>query len=69
MSDSAFKSAPFSGYTSREMLESISKNRPSALIKELMLEEIGRREKVAAGDVSVMFPAERLHFNTKSARN
>jgi sporulation-control protein spo0M len=60
--DSAFKAAPYSGYTTDELRQMVS--RPSAKARE-MWAEIDRRERVAAGDVSVMTAAERLRYNAK----
>jgi hypothetical protein len=61
MSDAAFKTAAFPGYTTQELRETY--NREPADIWVKMRAEIKRRERVAEGDVSVMTPAERLrHF-------
>lgn len=55
--DSAFATAPYSGYTTDQLRQMVS--RPSANAAK-MWAEIERRERVAAGDVSVMTPGERL---------
>lgn len=55
--DSAFKAAPFSGYTTDELRQMVSK--PSSKARE-MWAEIDRREAVAAGDLTRATPAERL---------
>ncbi len=60
--DSAFATAPYSGYTTDQLRQMVS--RPSANARA-MWAEIDRREKVAAGDMSVMTPGERL----RHARN
>lgn len=60
MSDSAFKSAPFSGYTTEELLASIARNNDK--IGNHMQAEVDRRVKVKAGDITVMTPGERLRY-------
>lgn len=67
MSDSAFKSAPFSGFTTDQLRARVAAdergetNLPDATYNG-MVAEIARREAVARGDVSVMTPGERLRF-------
>lgn len=59
MSDSAFKSAPFAGYTTDELRAFLAGNPlPSAI--ENMRREIARREAVANGDYSQATDGERL---------
>ena len=64
MSDAAFKSAPFAAYTSAELQAAINRGEDPRLAMRF---EIARREKVAAGDVSVMTPGERLRHARKAA--
>ena len=54
--DSAFATAPYSGYTTDQLRVMAQTSANAAK----MLAEIDRRERVAAGDVSVMTPGERL---------
>lgn len=57
--DSAFKSAKFAGYTTDELKAFLAGNPlPSAI--DNMRAELTRREKVAAGDMSVATDGERL---------
>ena len=65
MSDAAFKSAPFAAYTSAELRAAVERGENSADARAKMVMEIARREKVAAGDVSVMTPGERLRHARK----
>lgn len=60
--DSAFKTAPYPAYTIPELQAFIAEGRPNA---DVMAAEIVRRQKVEAGDVSVMMPGERLRFAKK----
>jgi hypothetical protein len=62
MSDSAFKSAPYSGYTSQELRAFISNGSVKA---EAMLAEIKRRNEVASGDMSRATDGERLRVAMK----
>jgi len=55
--DSAFETAPYSGYTTDQLRQMVS--RPSANARA-MWAEIDRREAVAAGDLSRATPGERL---------
>lgn len=57
--DSAFKTAAYSGYTTDQLRQMVS--RPSANARA-MWAEIDRRERVAAGDMSVATPGERLAY-------
>lgn len=58
--DSAFKSRPFAGYTTEQLRQyCIGVGRESDN-RNAMIAEVARREKVTAGDVSVMTPSERL---------
>jgi len=56
--DSAFDTAPYSGYTTDE-LRLMLRTRPGCLP---IIDEVYRRERVLEGDVSVMTPGERLRF-------
>lgn len=59
MSDSAFKTAPYSGFTTEQLRTSVKDcSNPS------IEAEIARREAVAAGDVSKMTDGERRRFHT-----
>lgn len=57
MSDAALQSRPWPGHTSKELQAFIDAGHERS---ELMAAEIARRVLVEAGDVSVMFPTERL---------
>jgi hypothetical protein len=65
MSDAAFKTAAFPGYTTHELIYS-APSRPYD-IRHQMEAEIERRMRVKAGDVSVMTPAERLRHSKAKA--
>jgi hypothetical protein len=70
MSDSAFKTAAFPGYTTAELEKSYAEK--SAIIGygahcEKIQAELDRRYAVAAGDVSQMTPGERLRFAKSKA--
>jgi hypothetical protein len=56
--DSAFDTAPYPGYTTDELRQML-RTRPGCLP---IWDEVHRRERVEAGDVSVMTPGERLRF-------
>lgn len=58
--DSAFNTAPYSGYTTAQLREFIADPDANMITSEVMRREIERRERVAAGDFSVMTPGERL---------
>jgi len=62
MADSAFKTAPFAAYTTKELIAAVERAETSAEASAKMVAEIVRRAQRDAGDVSVMFPAERLRF-------
>lgn len=62
MSDAAFKSAPYPGCTTAQLREFVADPDRDPISAEVMRREIERREMVAAGDVSVMTPGERLRF-------
>jgi hypothetical protein len=62
MADSAFKTAPFAAYTSAQLREAVERGENSADARAKMIMEIARRAQRDAGDVSVMYPAERLRF-------
>lgn len=62
MSDSAFKGAPYSAYTTDELKAFIEKNPQLPETANKMRAELFRREKVAAGEVSVMTDGERLRY-------
>ncbi len=68
MSDAAFKSAPYAGYITNELREWL--RRPhSGMTEEVTVRvyhEVERREKVAAGDVSVMTDGECLRYAKKN---
>jgi hypothetical protein len=59
MADSAFKSAPFASYTTGELRERIARGSDKSA---QMLAELARRDRVSAGDRSVMYPGERLRY-------
>jgi hypothetical protein len=54
--DNAFKSRPFPGFTLAQLIAKVEAGSTDPRI----LDEIARREAVAAGDVSKMTPSERL---------
>lgn len=58
--DAAFQSRPWPSLTSAELAAAIIKPTTPDERRTAMKAELDRRAKVAAGDVSVMFPAERL---------
>jgi hypothetical protein len=63
--DSA-QNRPFSGYTTAQLKMMVDSNSVSINsmpdVKAAMIAEIARREKVAAGDLSVATPSERLRL-------
>ncbi|RUW96608.1 hypothetical protein EOA27_38575 [Mesorhizobium sp. M2A.F.Ca.ET.037.01.1.1] len=59
MSDTAFKTAPYGSYTTATLRVWAEQE---GVDTAPYLAEIARREAVAAGDVSVMTPGERLRF-------
>jgi hypothetical protein len=67
MSDSAFKSAPYSGYTNAELAKFINDANTSVYNVAKMRAELERRQQVAQGNVSVMTDGERLRHVRKSA--
>jgi hypothetical protein len=62
--DSAFPSAPFASFSTAELVRYVGSGIETPIAKR-MRDEIARREKVAAGDVSVMTPGERLRHVRK----
>jgi hypothetical protein len=62
MADSAFKTAPFAAYTTKELTAALGRAEISDDTSRRMVAEIARRAQRDAGDVSVMYPAERLRF-------
>lgn len=62
MSDAAFPTAMYPAYTTNELRDRVADPELGAITRDLMEREIARRELVAAGDVSVMTPGERLNF-------
>jgi len=62
MSDSAFKTAPYPSYTTAQLRERAADPQTSDATAILMQNEIERRDRVAAGDRSIMTPSERLRF-------
>ena len=56
MSDAALASRPFPGYTTAQLKVIVAIGGAEAAV----VAEIARREQVAAGDMSVATPAERL---------
>ena len=67
MSDAAFKTAAFPGYTTAQLRAFIDKEHAFETHMEddkyyAMCAELERRERVAGGDVSVMTDGERLRF-------
>lgn len=64
MSDAAFPTWRYPAYTTPELESFVAEGRPPE-IADAMRAEIARRAAVAAGDVSVMTPSERLrHFRS-----
>ncbi|RUU95885.1 hypothetical protein EOB36_31380 [Mesorhizobium sp. M6A.T.Cr.TU.017.01.1.1] len=61
MSDSAFKTAAYPGYSTGQLRDMVLNKR-----NDMMEAEIARRERVAAGDITVMTDGERLRFARKS---
>jgi len=59
--DSAFKTAPYSGYTA-DQLRQMTSNPSSDDAARKMWAEIDRREAVAAGDMSRATVGERLRY-------
>lgn len=78
MSDAAFKTGAYPGYTTAQLRAALDRKEDEASgmcntipftdrknaeeVAKKMRAEITRREAVAAGDVSVMTPGERLRF-------
>ena len=60
--DAAIKHRPYPSYTTAELRRLVADKHPAS---DAMLAEIARRQKVAAGDISVMFPTERLRHAQK----
>lgn len=59
--DAAFKTAPYPSYTTMQLQIFIKEpHQLNAATVAKMQAEVDRRAKVAAGDVSVMTPGERL---------
>lgn len=58
MSDAAFKSAPYAGYTTTELSDATRNGETATADK--MRQEIARRERVASGDMTDATPGERL---------
>ena len=56
MSDAAFQTAPYPGYTTAQLTAAIAAGRGNPI----MLAEVARRAARDAGDASVMTPGERL---------
>lgn len=62
--DAAFASRPWPSLTTAELKAAAAKPTTTPETRTKMEAEVERRAKVAAGDTSVMFPAERLrHIN------
>lgn len=68
MSDAAFKTAKFPGYTTAQLKEFIADPEADMIRRELMQFEVDRRVKVAAGDWSVMTDGERLRHAQHTGR-
>ncbi len=71
MSDAAFKSAPYPGLTLEQLRAAAAKHddantAQSAQTFRKMSAEIERRERVAAGDRSVMTDGERLRHSRQT---
>lgn len=66
MSDSAFKTAAYPGFTTKQ-LEEMYAEKSSIVgfgeVAEKIQAELDRRYAAKAGDVSVMTPGERLRFH------
>lgn len=66
MSDAAFKTGALPAYTTFELRKFLAKRDGKPLSEDAaakMRAEIDRRERVSAGDVSVMTPGERLRYS------
>ena len=66
MSDAAFPSAPYAGYTTRELETFVSGGRLEPKVIRGVETELARRVKVREGDVSVMTAGERLRHATNA---
>jgi hypothetical protein len=62
MSDAAFRTADFPGFTTTELRSFVSKGFADPEMDAKARAELDRRERALAGDVSVMTQAERLRF-------
>lgn len=62
--DNAFRTAPYPALTNAQLAEAAEKTADAAR-RAVMLGEISRRARVAAGDWSVMTPGERLRVINK----
>lgn len=62
MSDTAFKTAPFPGFTSAQLRAALDDGGRDRISRDKIETELARRDRIAAGDVSMMTPGERLRF-------
>lgn len=65
--DAAFPTARFPSYTTAQLRQFVAHPTPATDVPALQA-EISRREKVAAGDMSVMTSAERLRHNDQQEK-
>lgn len=66
MSDAAFKTAAFPGFTTAQLRAALDDGGRDRISRNKIETEIARRDRVAAGDVSMMTDGERLRFARKS---
>jgi len=60
MSDAAFQTAPFAGYTTEHLRAVVAHVGADVATRNKMRAEIARRDRVAAGDLADATPGERL---------
>lgn len=65
--DAAFKTAPFSGYTTAQLTRFLNVGAMDDAKANAMAAELVRREAVASGDRSKMTPGERLRAAQSAA--
>lgn len=64
MSDAAFKTGKYPAYTTPQLMVAIKSGQGN----DAMVAEVERRQKVAAGDWSVMTDGERLRYAQSTGR-